>query len=357
MALVILLPCCMIYGIAKIMLSTIIVGQAQYFAEVVIPLVRSTVVNLTVLMYSAITAFSALISEHEPPGPQQPAFNCLKPPKILYNYCKRCTNGWTHWYFARDLKLAHYMKIPPKVTFACQIVAAILACFVQIAVMNRTLGVARVSRDTIPMYCTIHSLGLAPFSYTHARLGNIPEVCDRLQKGHFTFPNGRAFFSNSITWGVIGPQSMFGLGSTYSSIHFYWFIRAILPVTFYTLNRYAPRSPARYLHAPVTLGAMAWLLPATPLSFSSRATIGFIFNVWIMRRWHGWWHNYNYLTTAGLDSGLTMSTIVVFFAISLPNVTLPEWWRNVVPFEIMDYLNTAIQKTAAKGQTFGPRAW
>ncbi|KAF2471652.1 uncharacterized protein BDR25DRAFT_354155 [Lindgomyces ingoldianus] len=83
----------------------------------------STVVDLTVLMYSvssvsslelghhngqknnvdgivaefvrrlltkqAITAFSALISEHEPPGPQQPAFNRPKPPKILYNYRKR----------------------------------------------------------------------------------------------------------------------------------------------------------------------------------------------------------------------------------------------------------------------------
>ncbi|KAF2468299.1 uncharacterized protein BDR25DRAFT_357593 [Lindgomyces ingoldianus] len=31
--------------------------------------------------------------------------------------------------------------------------------------MNELVCVARVSRDTIPMYCTIHSLGLAPFSY------------------------------------------------------------------------------------------------------------------------------------------------------------------------------------------------
>ncbi|KAF2469081.1 uncharacterized protein BDR25DRAFT_356848 [Lindgomyces ingoldianus] len=41
------------------------------------------------LTKQAITAFSALISEHEPPGPQQPAFNRPKPPKILYNYRKR----------------------------------------------------------------------------------------------------------------------------------------------------------------------------------------------------------------------------------------------------------------------------
>jgi len=36
--------------------------------------------------------------------------------------------------------MAHYMKIPPKTVFSCQIVASIWACFVQIAVMNWTLG-------------------------------------------------------------------------------------------------------------------------------------------------------------------------------------------------------------------------
>lgn len=38
------------------------------------------------------------------------------------------------------MKLAHYMKIPPKVVFFCQIVPTIWASIVQIAVMNWTLG-------------------------------------------------------------------------------------------------------------------------------------------------------------------------------------------------------------------------
>jgi hypothetical protein len=42
--------------------------------------------------------------------------------------------------FCQDLKIAHYMKIPPRVTFMSQAVAAVWACFVQIAVMNWTLG-------------------------------------------------------------------------------------------------------------------------------------------------------------------------------------------------------------------------
>jgi OPT family oligopeptide transporter len=188
--------------------------------------------------------------------------------------------------------------------------------------------------------CAVPRLNLVADLYSFVQiavmnwtLGNIPDVCARLQKDHFTCPNGRAFFSNSITWGVIGPQRMFGPGSIYHFVHWYWLLGALLPVLFYILMRFAPRSPARFLNAPVMLGAMAWLPPATPLSFSTWAIFGLIFNFWIARRWPNWWHKYNYITAAGLDSGLILSTIVIFFAILFPNVTVPQWWGNVSVFE------------------------
>lgn len=42
--------------------------------------------------------------------------------------------------YTGDLKLGHYMKIPPRITFWCQVVATAWATFVQIAVLNWTLG-------------------------------------------------------------------------------------------------------------------------------------------------------------------------------------------------------------------------
>ncbi|KAF2740087.1 OPT family small oligopeptide transporter [Polyplosphaeria fusca] len=284
-ALVFIIPTCMIYGIANIMLSLNVISP--FLAGYMIP--------------------------GRPIG------------VMLFKVFSTQTLGQAQ-YFTSDLKLAHYMKIPPRTTFTVQIVAAIWASFVQIAVMNWTLG-------------------------------NIPDVCARLQKNHFTCPNGRAFFSNSITWGVIGPQRMFGPGSIYHFVHWYWLLGALLPVFFYVLMRFAPKSPARYLNAPVMLGAMGWLPPATPLSFSTWAIFGLIFNYWIMRKWPGWWHKYNYITAAGLDSGLIISTIIIFFAITLPNVPVPQWWGNVKVFETMDYLNEAVRGTLAEGETFGPKSW
>lgn len=105
------------------------------------------------------------------------------------------------------------------------------------------------------------------------------------------------------------------------------------------------------------LGAMAWLPPATPLSFSSWAIVGLIFNHAIKSRFGGWWSHYNYLTAAALDCGLLISTVVIFLVITLPNAKVPQWWGNVQVFETMDSMGTAVRKTVGDGETFGPAAW
>ncbi|GAB1739852.1 hypothetical protein NU219Hw_g4786t1 [Hortaea werneckii] len=228
--------------------------------------------------------------------------------------------------YSQDLKLAHYMKVPPRITFWAQVVMTLWASIVQVAVMNWTLG-------------------------------SIDGVCSAEQPSHFTCPNGRTFFSSSITWGVIGPQRMFGPGSIYASFNYFWLLGALLPVAFFVLNRVFPHRRLRFLHAPVMLGAMAWLPPATPLSFTSWAFVGLLFNYWIRKRWNGWWSTYNYITAAALDSGLIIATLVIFFAITLPEVTVPQWWGNVQVFETMDSLGTAIRRTVTDGETFGPKQW
>ncbi|KAI0173456.1 OPT family small oligopeptide transporter [Hypoxylon sp. FL1284] len=225
-----------------------------------------------------------------------------------------------------DLKMAHYMKIPPRLTFWCQVVASIWAVFVQIAVMNWTLGA-------------------------------LPEVCSLTQASHFSCPNGRAFFSASIVWGVLGPERMFGPGSMYVNFNWFWLIGAGSPVIIWFLARKLKIRFAGYLHAPICFGSISWLPPATPLSFSTWALFGLLFNYYIRKRWNGWWCTYNYVTSAALDAGLILSTIVVFFAITLPGVTIPQWWGNVDVYNTVDASITSWLKTVPEGGTFGPATW
>lgn len=159
----------------------------------------------------------------------------------------------------------------------------------------------------------------------------------RDQPAKFSCPNGRTFFSSSIVWGVIGPTRMFGAGSIYQYFNVFWVIGAILPCIFYAFLKCGGRLAwvGRNLHAPIMLGAMGWLPPATPLSFSTWGIFALLFNYVIRKRFHGWWSTYNYITAAALDAGLVLSTIVIFFAITLPGVTIPQWWGNVGVYETM----------------------
>jgi OPT family oligopeptide transporter len=93
----------------------------------------------------------------------------------MYGYIT-CYQGL---YFTQDQKLAHYMKVPQRVTFWAQFIATLWSCIVQIAVLNWALG-------------------------------SINNVCETDQPDHYSCPNAYVFFTASIIWGVIGPSRIFG---------------------------------------------------------------------------------------------------------------------------------------------------
>ncbi|KAE8132024.1 OPT oligopeptide transporter protein-domain-containing protein [Aspergillus pseudotamarii] len=226
-------------------------------------------------------------------------------------------------YFCQDMKLGHYMKIPPRVTFAAQMVATLWTSIVQIAVMNWALG-------------------------------SIDGVCELNQPNHYTCPNGRVFFNASVIWGVIGPARMFSPGQLYSGLMWFWLAGAALPVLIYLGARIWPRSKIRYLSAPLIFTGAGLIPPATPLNYLSWGIVGFIFNKWIRTRWRGWWMQYNYVLSAGLDVGLTLSTIVIFLCLQLTGTKFPSWWGTRIAANTMDAAGEAVEIT---GEKFGPATW
>ncbi|KAI6156158.1 OPT oligopeptide transporter protein-domain-containing protein [Pisolithus thermaeus] len=86
--------------------------------------------------------------------------------------------------FAADFKLGHYMKIPPRKMFWCQIVAAVVAATTQLGVQTWMFN-------------------------------NIPDMCSQDQKDGFTCPYTEVFGTASIIWGVVGPALQFSSGQRY----------------------------------------------------------------------------------------------------------------------------------------------
>ncbi|PYI18067.1 small oligopeptide transporter [Aspergillus japonicus CBS 114.51] len=228
-------------------------------------------------------------------------------------------------YFNQDMKLGHYMKIPPRVSFAGQMVAALWSSIVQIAVMN---------------------WGLA----------TIKDVCSLDQPNHYTCPNGRVFFNASVIWGLIGPQRMFSPGQMYVNLQWFWLAGALLPVIVYLAARMWPKSKIRYLSAPLIFGGAGLIPPATPLNYLTWGIVGMIFNKYIRDKFRGWWMHYNYILSAGLDVGLDLCTILIFLTIDLTGASFPDWWGTRIASGTMDTMGTAIQTVLTNG-TFGPTKW
>ena len=83
--------------------------------------------------------------------------------------------------FLGDLKLGHYMKIPPRTMFSAQVIATIISCFVSVAVQMWMFE-------------------------------NIPDLCSQDQPAHFICPSASVFATAALAWGAIGPQRMFSVG-------------------------------------------------------------------------------------------------------------------------------------------------
>lgn len=234
-------------------------------------------------------------------------------------------------YFTQDLKLGQYMKIPPRSMFMAQTIATVWACIVQVGVLEWALG------------------------------GAIADICTEHQANKFNCPGGRVFFNASVIWGLIGPQRIFSPGSLYANLQYFWLAGILTPILFYVLARMFPRLPFKYLSAPLIFGGSGQIPPATPLNYLAWGVVGYVFNKHIRNKYRGWWMRFNYITSAGLDVGLAICTIVIILAVNLTNTNMPSWWGVSAANNNADNSDTAIKypnpNPSAPGRFFGPTQW
>lgn len=150
---------------------------------------------------------------------------------------------------------------------------------------------------------------------------------------------------------------MFSPGQIYAGLLLFFILGAVVPVIIYFAAKKWPKSPIKFLIAPVIFGGAGLIPPASPLNYLSWGIVGFVFQYLIRNRYFAWWSRLNFLTSSGLDLGLALSTLVIFFAFTLNNIDPPSWWGNDVVLTTMDFQDTAVQAVVEPGQIFGPASW
>ena len=175
--------------------------------------------------------------------------------------------------FVQDLKLGHYLKIPPRASFLVQLISSIICVTCQIAVKEW-------------MFETL------------------PDICERHQPNRLTCPRNRVFYSASAIWyvshwegaqkrkltpnpcacvhrGLVGPTQLFGPTGTYRYLIFAMLIGAIAPIPFWLWQRRFPYTRLKFINLPVMLNGPTLAPPANGINYASWFIVGFIFRTYL----------------------------------------------------------------------------
>ncbi|KAF7346881.1 hypothetical protein MVEN_01440100 [Mycena venus] len=222
--------------------------------------------------------------------------------------------------FIQDLKLGHYVKVPPRASFLVQLVGTLLAAFLQVGVKTWIFS-------------------------------NVEDICSPTQKSQLTCPDNQVFFSASIIWGLIGPSRQFGRQSIYHPHTYALIIGALLPLPFWFWQRRYPNSWIKYISTPVIINGVSGIPPRTGINYSAWFAVGALFQYYIRKKHFAWWSKFNYVTSAALDSGTVISLMTIFFTLQFPKngkITV-NWWGNNVYKQTADYHRLPWKQVPAGG--------
>ncbi|KAI1401275.1 OPT-domain-containing protein [Hypoxylon fuscum] len=224
--------------------------------------------------------------------------------------------------FSQDLKLAHYVKIPPRQTFAAQMIGTFVSTFVSVGVLN-------------------------------FQINKIPNVCTVDAPNRFTCPGINTFFTASVLWGTVGPIKVFGQGGMYTWLLAGFPIGFVVPIIIYYVNKRFQKQWMRQIH-PVAIfyGALSWapynlayIWPAVPIAWFSW--------IFVKKRYLGFWSKYNFVLSASFSCAIAVAAIIIFFGLQWTEQEL-DWWGNSVTSQGCEGSACTLYQVA-EGEYFGPR--
>lgn len=181
-------------------------------------------------------------------------------------------------YFSADLKLAHYLKIPPRFTFWAQMISTFISTFVSVGVLQYQI--------------------------------RLEDICTPNAPYRFLCPGLNNFFTAAVLWGTIGPKKLFGPGGQYVEALVGFPFGVAIVLLFWWLGKTFPNIKfIRSIHPVVFLaGGMLWapynltyIWPAVP--------IGWLSWVYIKKRYLSFWAKVCFLNNISTPV-LTVGSII-----------------------------------------------
>lgn len=199
--------------------------------------------------------------------------------------------------YANDLKLSHYVKIPPRDMFWVQMWGGVLGSVITVAQWNWLMA--------------------------------IPKVCTKEAPFRLICPAGQSDYSNFIFWGTIGAPRLFGSGGRYTWLLIGFPLGVLFPVAMFFLKKKFKRSEfLQSCHPLLLILSFSWVSGQTWGVYVPGMFINYFSWNYLKGKYLEFWSRYNYVTLAALSSAISINALITFFALVFPGVSFPDWWGN-----------------------------
>lgn len=198
----------------------------------------------------------------------------------------------------RDLKVAQYVKLPPRAAFAAQVLGTLFGAAVNFVLMNSIVS----NRSDILL------------SVQGSNVWSGQQV--------------QQYNSQAIAWGGLSNE-LFSIGSRYHWVPLSYVIGLFVPIPFWLVHRYWPKLRSDFIYTPLICGFIGTLAAGINASALSFLIVGFTSQWWLRTRRPRWFQKYNYIVAAALDGGTQVMVFILSFAVfgAAGRAHLfPSWW-------------------------------
>ncbi|ORZ37267.1 OPT oligopeptide transporter protein-domain-containing protein [Catenaria anguillulae PL171] len=198
-----------------------------------------------------------------------------------------------------DLKLGHYLKVPPRHVFIAQVTSQLFSVFVVYASMRVWMN----NPDHVQWILDDGKVEGPGKSWGSSQTHNV-------------------YYSASLIWGAIGPKRFF-FDTQYSPV--IWvgvIVGCVTPIVLKLAHSFIGGSYWALIHPALILGpGGAGGNQGTTLSYFTVATV---FQFYMYRYRSAWWKRYNYVLATAFDVGVALVALATTFVLPEP----PEWLLN-----------------------------
>ncbi|KAK0637847.1 Oligopeptide transporter 5 [Lasiodiplodia hormozganensis] len=210
-------------------------------------------------------------------------------------------NAWYRaQYNLQDMKIGHYMHIPPKTVFFTQVFGSFLGIPVNYAVVRWVL-------DT-------------KFDYLTGKLED--------PSHQWTAQSLTSNLTMGVQYVLIGPRRLFEQ-HIYRVLPYGFLVGVLAPCAIYGLHRAFPRLKFNLWNTTIFFSTMAHFYGNISTGYTSSFLGGFVVMFWAYRRRYDLWARWNYILAAAFDAGFNFNMLLIFLFFGAGKiVTMPYWWGN-----------------------------